>query len=454
MATECYTIFAFSLFALPCIAFSRRKNSRRNQTLIWHASNVGDVDALATLLARAAALHGSAAAAASVEDQLGRSALYFAVRGGHEQCTRLLVEQGARVTCRALDSATDSCRALLKRLRPHGVVRQRGTGGSLVSFRSRGECAAERKAVRNAERRRHRKQQRRRAEDTAAAAAKVGGAAAGSGAEAGIGSASLASGEARPVVRREGHSSLAVVRRRLPPQEWERVFLRVEREGERLQALDLRKTCLGAGGAARFAALLERGQLGRLRSLYLFRCELTDAGAAVLARALAHPRAAPRQLSLNLCENGIGLAGADALGAALARSAVLRALDMNNNSVGDAGAVALAAGLACNRSLEQLSLWSNGIGPRGAAALVAALAARRSAHAVARCNLRAGGANSNTVPASVLEQLQRELRTAAQPRNEELHDTNSLSLLGGREDDDGDGAPADMDRLPQKSTSR
>ena len=67
----------------------------------------------------------------------------------------------------------------------------------------------------------------------------------------------------------------------------------------------------------------------------------------------------PALTRLYLQNNGIGEAGASALGAALGRGALprLQELDLNANRIGSAGVIALAPGL---RALPQLkTLWLN-----------------------------------------------------------------------------------------------
>lgn len=138
-----------------------------------------------------------------------------------------------------------------------------------------------------------------------------------------------------------------------------------------VSALWLKRNPLGLAGARRIAAVIEAG--AALRVLDLFNCELGDDGVAIVAEALASPRARVEHVYLG--GNAGAARAAEALGAMLATTTTLRSLQLAASRLGDDGAIALADGLARNRSLDDLSLASNAIGPRGAAALAAAVAA-------------------------------------------------------------------------------
>jgi Ran GTPase-activating protein (RanGAP) involved in mRNA processing and transport len=79
---------------------------------------------------------------------------------------------------------------------------------------------------------------------------------------------------------------------------------------------------------------------------------------------------------LNLWNNSIGVAGAQALARALHAGRTLRELNLRENSIGDAGTLALAAALSAPGAapLETLRLRTNQIGPEGAEALARTLA--------------------------------------------------------------------------------
>lgn len=111
-----------------------------------------------------------------------------------------------------------------------------------------------------------------------------------------------------------------------------------------------------------------------------------------------------RLCKLNLCQNEVGVSGARSLGLALGAHCSLLRLDLNNNHIGDDGACALAQGLLTNSTLRELSLWNNGITDNGANSLLAVLSTNKL-HKVAKLNVGAGGANSNTVSLPLIAQL-------------------------------------------------
>ena len=76
---------------------------------------------------------------------------------------------------------------------------------------------------------------------------------------------------------------------------------------------------------------------------------------------------------LNLYQNEIGNAGAQALAVALKMNQTIQMLSLDCNEIGAAGVQALAAALKVNRTLEQLNFYGNEIGAIGAQALAAAL---------------------------------------------------------------------------------
>ena len=118
-------------------------------------------------------------------------------------------------------------------------------------------------------------------------------------------------------------------------------------------ALDLGKNEFGDAGAGAFASALAMPGCP-LRELMLDGCGVSALGAAVLARALV----------------GDGTAAASGCAAASA----LHLLDLGNSQLCDAGAAVLAHALAAPRcSLTHLLLHGCGCGPRGAKAFAAAL---------------------------------------------------------------------------------
>ena len=422
--------------------------ARQRQERLWRAARLGDSTALLAVLAEAAATSpagwsgpaGSgrrpAAFGVNRENANGQSALYFAALGGHVECVRALVQVGgAAVSCRALDSATDAVRRLLRKIAPH--TRERGTGGTLRTFATeegRIELSRQRRSQgrRAGKQQQHQQQQQQQQQQTG-----TGGGGA---------------------MRRSGEHAVATMRRPLTEDEQEQLFARLERScrapvetpeqtgdssggggssamGTRLHTLDMRKTELGPAGARRLAGFLgcsaaraEQARLPWVRKLFLFKCALGDEGVASVAAALAS-RQCPLA-TINLCQNAVGPAGAVHLARALQSNVTLEALDANNNELGDEGCAALARGLAQNSTLRQLSLWRNGVGECGAAALAGALRAN-AAHAVERCNLTPGGGfkRTNRVPPEALEDLSALLRP----------EQRGGALLDG----DGDWAPGD-----------
>ncbi|KAG8459931.1 hypothetical protein KFE25_010980 [Diacronema lutheri] len=151
-------------------------------------------------------------------------------------------------------------------------------------------------------------------------------------------------------------------------------------------------------GDAGAAALADGAACGRLLGLRLSACAVADLGAAALAAAISRGARAedadgdavraplddadggaqeggrPGLRVLILWDNGIGCAGAVALGRALADDACpLARLELSTNLIDDAGASALAHGLRANGSVRTLSLRGNLLGDAGARELGAAL---------------------------------------------------------------------------------
>jgi hypothetical protein len=123
-----------------------------------------------------------------------------------------------------------------------------------------------------------------------------------------------------------------------------------------LRVLDLGWNQIGPEGAQ---ALATSRVLAQLERLNLYHNDIRDAGVAALAGS-GHLQPA----DLNLCRNGVGLAGALALRASPAMRR-LRRLACGCNDLGDAGVAALAE----LTHVEYLNVRMNGIGPRGAEAL-------------------------------------------------------------------------------------
>lgn len=153
----------------------------------------------------------------------------------------------------------------------------------------------------------------------------------------------------------------------------------------RLVSLCINDNRLGASGAAAVAeAVLLSGDesdaciatsrpLGAMRLLDLCWNQVGLAGAVAVAAALA--RARRPLIALDLENNDIGDAGAAAIAAAMATAPSLQVLRLGANRIGATGAEAFAEALKGGAKLEHLDLGRNNVGPRGAAHLAGALAA-------------------------------------------------------------------------------
>lgn len=126
-----------------------------------------------------------------------------------------------------------------------------------------------------------------------------------------------------------------------------------------LESLNLSDNPVGAAGAEALA----RGDAERLKVLHLSDAKLGKAG----IEALTGTRRLPMLRSLDLSENGLTGAAARAL-AGCPRLAELRWLNLSRNRIGRDGAGALARSPHV-RKLERLLLLSNGLGAGGAAEL-------------------------------------------------------------------------------------
>jgi Ran GTPase-activating protein (RanGAP) involved in mRNA processing and transport len=95
--------------------------------------------------------------------------------------------------------------------------------------------------------------------------------------------------------------------------------------------------------------------------------------------AASTPRTLPRGTllpdgRLDLCKQGLGVAGCKAVTAALAGNTVVRSLLLGTNGIGDEGAAAVADLVSVNRTLEVVYLGCNGIGATGVERLATAVA--------------------------------------------------------------------------------
>ena len=107
-----------------------REHARQHQERLLDGARRGNCQAILAVLRSAPSGFD-----VNLENAAGQSALYFAALGGHVECVRALVLiGGAIISCRALDSATDAVRRLLRKIAPHS--RDAGTGGALRTRRS------------------------------------------------------------------------------------------------------------------------------------------------------------------------------------------------------------------------------------------------------------------------------------------------------------------------------
>jgi hypothetical protein len=107
-----------------------------------------------------------------------------------------------------------------------------------------------------------------------------------------------------------------------------------------------------------------------ITELNLWNNQLGKAGAQALAAAL---KTNTSLITLSLYNNELGETGEQALANMLKTNTALTTLDLGGNQLGKAGAQALAEALKTNTSLTTLSLWHNQLGETGAQALAEAL---------------------------------------------------------------------------------
>ncbi|XP_011270426.1 protein tyrosine kinase, variant [Capsaspora owczarzaki ATCC 30864] len=102
----------------------------------------------------------------------------------------------------------------------------------------------------------------------------------------------------------------------------------------------------------------------------LARSDITHDDALVIAEGL---KANGNLQYLELSDNQIGDAGAQAIGSALRNKSTLIALSLNENKISDIGAFAVAEGLQASTALTELGMFINQIGDAGAQAIGSAL---------------------------------------------------------------------------------
>jgi Ran GTPase-activating protein (RanGAP) involved in mRNA processing and transport len=129
--------------------------------------------------------------------------------------------------------------------------------------------------------------------------------------------------------------------------------------------LNLEQNALGCQGAERMGAAMRGATTRALKTLVLHDNALGDKGATCVADALGRPSAAPMAggsvrpsragiTSLDLSNNDLTAAGAEACANALGRCTTLASLALQQNDIGLKGLVALEAAVAASRSMTGL----------------------------------------------------------------------------------------------------
>ena len=141
-------------------------------------------------------------------------------------------------------------------------------------------------------------------------------------------------------------------------------------------ACSLRDNKLGTEGWCAIFAALRDNKEDKIESWDLSGQGINPEIAKVLAEYVS-VSAVLKTLYLGRSE--IGDAGAAALGEALKVNAVLNTIGLGYNRIGDQGAAAIAGALEVNAVLNTLNLKENNIGPDGAKAIAKAVAAQPAA---------------------------------------------------------------------------
>ncbi|MFI9630667.1 gala protein [Streptomyces sp. NPDC052042] len=158
--------------------------------------------------------------------------------------------------------------------------------------------------------------------------------------------------------------------------------------------VDLCKQGLGVAGALRVMPAADRSP--HAAHVLLGTNSLGDEGAQAVADALASASAGHGLHTVYLGCNRIGGDGATALADALAGDDTVRALWLKRNPVGDAGVRALAAMLRHNTALRSLDLVNTGLTTDGLGALLAVLTER--SRPVERLFLGGNGLGADAAP--------------------------------------------------------
>lgn len=141
--------------------------------------------------------------------------------------------------------------------------------------------------------------------------------------------------------------------------------------------LDLTENDIGPAGANALATAISSGSLGNLKELHLYFNQIRDTGMIKLSRAIASG-SLPNLSQLGLGDNKIGDAGVSALAGAIASGSLgnLQKLYLFRNNIGNDGMKAFAEALARGSmgALQLLYLSNNKIGDAGVSALAGAIA--------------------------------------------------------------------------------
>jgi Ran GTPase-activating protein (RanGAP) involved in mRNA processing and transport len=135
------------------------------------------------------------------------------------------------------------------------------------------------------------------------------------------------------------------------------------RENGVLTNLDLSYNNFAGRGCAALAEALESNS--RIRELSLRGNNMGDLGARALEARLNE---SGKLAKIDVSDNGIGIAGGRALGALITRAKSLKQADFSWNAVGARGTLDIAEGLK-SASIVRLNLAWNGLGDAGAAAM-------------------------------------------------------------------------------------
>ena len=147
-------------------------------------------------------------------------------------------------------------------------------------------------------------------------------------------------------------------------------------ENASLAELRMGGNYVGSMGASALGEGLKANE--GLTELALGGNDIGDGGVVQLARGLQEHKGA--LTSLDLGNNGVGVAAAKELGAYVAKAKDLKKLNLYMNELGDEGAKALCDGFVANAKsvLESLDIGGNNIGPGGAPAVAELVKERAS----------------------------------------------------------------------------